>query len=358
MKVKLSFENKWVKILLHIVAWVLVFSLPYLLRHSYDNVRPGMHTPPPYSCFFLLVDVLWIGLFYLNTELLVPLLINKRKTWLYIASQLGSLLALAVLHWVLFTYVKPSEHREPRPFNIILFLDFNIVLFILVVAASLAYRMITDKFHEENMEKEKQKENMKTELSFLRSQISPHFMFNVLNNIVALVRLKSEKLEPTIFKLSSLMRYMLYQSDEKKVPLKKEIEYLQSYIDLQQLRFGDKVGVQVSIDVPDGQLEIEPMLLIPFVENAFKHGTTYISSPQIEIELVVRNRQLYFLVANKFSSNTEETKDDTSGIGLANVQRRLNLLYGQDHELLILQKDGWFSVSLQLKLHDVTMYSN
>lgn len=355
---KLSFENKWLKILLHVVAWLLIFSLPFLLRHSYDNLRPGMHPPPPLNTFFVLINSIWIALFYLNTEILVPLLINKRKTWLYILSQLGSLLAIMALHWILFTYFRPADKGEIKLFSILRFLDFNIVLFILDVAASLAYRMIADKFHEENLEKEKQKENMKTELSFLRSQISPHFMFNVLNNIVALVRLKSEKLEPTIFQLSSLMRYMLYQSDEKKVPLKKEIEYLQSYIDLQQLRFGDKVGVHVSIDVPDGQLEIEPMLLIPFVENAFKHGTTYLSSPQIEIELVVRNRQLYFMVSNKFSSNKEETKDDTSGIGLANVQRRLNLLYGQDQELLVLQKDGWFSVSLQLKLHDVTMYSN
>jgi LytS/YehU family sensor histidine kinase len=263
-----------------------------------------------------------------------------------------------LLHWFLFMHVMPDDWHEPRRFNILAFLDFNIVLFILDTAASLAYRTIADKFQEENLEKERQKENMKTELSFLRSQISPHFMFNVLNNIVALVRLKSEKLEPTIFKLSALMRYMLYQSDEKKVPLKREVEYLQSYIDLQQLRFGDKVTVNVEIDVPDGQLEIEPMLLIPFVENAFKHGTTYIASPQIDMELTVRNRQLYFLISNKYSNNTDETKDETSGIGLANVKRRLKLLYGTDHEMMILEKDGWFSVSLQLKLHDVTMYSH
>lgn len=355
---KLNLENKWLKIILHLVAWVLIFSLPYLLRHSYDNLRPGRHQPPPFNVFFLLVDIIWMGLFYLNTEILVPLLIHKRKTAVYILSQVGALFVIMLLHWFLFMQLMPDEKHEPRQFSVLAFLDFNIVLFILDTAASLAYRTIADKFKEENLEKERQKENMKTELSFLRSQISPHFMFNVLNNIVALVRLKSEKLEPTIFKLSALMRYMLYQSDEKKVPLKREVEYLQSYIDLQQLRFGDKVTVNLEIDVPDGQLEIEPMLLIPFVENAFKHGTTYITNPQIDIELTVRNRQLYFLAGNRYSTNPDETKDETSGIGLANVKRRLKLLYGNDHEMMILEKDGWFSVSLQLKLHDVTMYSH
>ncbi|BAV05196.1 GHKL domain-containing protein [Filimonas lacunae] len=355
---KPSLENKWLKIAVHVAAWILVFSLPYLLRHSYDNARPNGHQPPPFTLFTAFIDLTWIGLFYLNTEVLVPLLTNKRKVTLFIVSQLVAFAAILLLHYFMFTCCFEFKDHEKRPFNILIFIDFNIVLFILDVAASIAYRMIADKFRAEDLEKEKQKENLKTELSFLRSQISPHFMFNVLNNIVALVRLKSEKLEPTIFKLSSLMRYMLYQSDEKKVPLKKEIEYLQSYIDLQQLRYGDKVGVNVAINVPDGQLEIEPMLLIPFVENAFKHGTTYITSPQIEIEMLVKNRMLYFMVSNKFSSNKDETKDDTSGIGLTNVQRRLKLLYGADHELHILEKDGWFSVSLQLKLHDVTMYSN
>lgn len=360
MKMKIAFEKKWLRIAIHAAAWIVIFSLPYVLRHSYENTRqgPGMHHAPPFNAFTLFMDFIWMGVFYLNSELLVPLLINKRKIILYVLAQLTTFLVIMCLHYFLFTYLINKDRKDDRGFNVLVFIDFNLAVFILAIAASLAYRMITDKFNADNLEKEKQKENLKTELSFLRSQISPHFMFNVLNNIVALVRLKSEKLEPTIFKLSSLMRYMLYQSDEKKVPLKKEIEYLQSYIDLQQLRYGDKVGVNVEINVPDGQLEIEPMLLIPFVENAFKHGTTYIASPQIEIELLVKNRMLYFMVSNKFSNNKDETKDDTSGIGLANVERRLNLLYGKDHQLHILEKDGWFSVSLQLKLHDVTMYSN
>jgi sensor histidine kinase YesM len=355
---KLSFENKWIKILLHVTAWVLVFSMPYLLRHSYDNVGPGrMHPTPPFNFFTVLLDLVWIALFYLNTTVFVPVFINNRKYLLYVLVQVAAFCGVMITHWLLFTFMSPADDHKIH-FRIVLFIDFNIALFLLVIAVSTAYRMISDKIRAENFEKEKQKENMKTELSFLRSQISPHFMFNVLNNIVALVRLKSEKLEPTIFKLSSLMRYMLYQSDEKKVPLQKEIEYLKSYIDLQQLRFGEKVAIHLAVNIADEQLEIEPMLLIPFVENAFKHGTGYIAEPRIEIELSEKGHNLFFSVKNKFSDNQDEPKDDTSGIGLTNVERRLALLYPQAHELHILQKDGWFNISLQLKLHDVTMHSN
>jgi two-component system, LytTR family, sensor kinase len=141
---------------------------------------------------------------------------------------------------------------------------------------------------------------------------------------------------------------MLYEADEDKVPLEKEIEYLQSYIDLQQQRFGKNVQINVALQNPDNNYEIEPMLLIPFVENAFKHGTGLIEGAMINVQLRVENNALYFMVKNKYDPASIEVKDKTSGIGLVNVKRRLNLLYGNKHNLLITQKDNWFSVSLQL----------
>ena len=192
---------------------------------------------------------------------------------------------------------------------------------------------------------------MKTELSFLRSQINPHFIFNMLNNLVALEQMKSPELGPTILKLSSLMQYMLYDTDEEKVELNKEVEYLQSYIDLQKQRFGTKVPVKVSLDVPGGFYEIEPMLLIPFVENAFKHGVGMIDRPCIEINLKVREGVLYFAVRNRYNPASSEIKDKSSGIGLGNVSRRLDLLYEKQHVLLVSHGEGWFTISLQLNLH-------
>jgi LytS/YehU family sensor histidine kinase len=168
--------------------------------------------------------------------------------------------------------------------------------------------------------------------------------------MVALARKKSDLLEPSLIKLSSLMRYMLYETDEQQVPLEKETEYIQSYIDLQQQRFGKNVKVCTAFNINNG-CEIEPMLLIPFVENAFKHGTGIIEDAQIKIQLKEENGLLQFLVSNKYNDVTNGTKDKSSGIGLNNVKRRLNLLYGSNHALLINKKDGWFTVSLQINLH-------
>lgn len=197
---------------------------------------------------------------------------------------------------------------------------------------------------------ERQNENLRTELALLRSQVSPHFMFNVLNNMVALARKKSELLEPSLIKLSSLMRYMLYETGEQKVSLEKESDYLQSYIDLQLQRFGKKLQLNLMIDPPDKSYEIEPMLLIPFVENAFKHGTGLVNQAEIIIQLSAQSNRLNFVVTNKYDPQSITLKDDASGIGLANVKRRLELLYRKEHQLDITQTADTFKVSLQIHL--------
>lgn len=175
-------------------------------------------------------------------------------------------------------------------------------------------------------------------------------MFNVLNNMVALARKQSDQLEPSLIKLSSLMRYMLYETDEEKVSLEKETEYLQSYIDLQQQRFGKKVLINVKMCKADNVYFIEPMLLIPFVENAFKHGTGMIENAHIDIELKAENNILNFRVSNQYDPSSIETKDKSSGIGLTNVQRRLQLLHPGKHTLRITKDNGLFTVSLQINL--------
>jgi LytS/YehU family sensor histidine kinase len=218
-----------------------------------------------------------------------------------------------------------------------------------VLIASTAYRLIIDRIKARQREKDRINENLKTELSLLRSQVSPHFMFNVLNNMVALARKKSDLLEPSLIKLSQLLRYMLYETHDR-VPLQKEVEYLQSYIDLQQQRFGKAVEVNSEFSIGDGNQAIEPMLLIPFVENAFKHGAVMVQDPLIEIRLKVHGDKLDFSVRNKFRPEGEEVKDEASGIGLVNVERRLNLLYPRRHSLHIQQEDPWFDVHLHIDL--------
>jgi len=333
----------------HIAAWTLLFSLPFLLRPTYENSNTHEshdHTGWNAILKYILTNVLWVSFFYLNAYVLMPFFIYKKKYWEYAALQVPVFVVLIICDWILFRLFLTD-----RTYQLRLAILFVIFPYLFVLAGSIAFRMIKDKIQYDQLIQDREKENLKTELSFLRSQVSPHFMFNVLNNMVALARKKSEQLEPSLLKLSSLMRYMLYEADEEKVPLEKETEYLQSYIDLQQQRFGNNVAVNFHSEVPDKHYDIEPMLLIPFVENAFKHGTGMIENASIDIELRAKNNMLNFVVRNKYNPESIEIKDKTSGIGMSNVKRRLNLLYGGNHSLLISKNDGWFSVSLQLNFH-------
>ncbi|HEV3250624.1 MAG TPA: histidine kinase [Puia sp.] len=342
------YARKWVLILLHAAAWMIVFSLPYLLTSHYND---NLHKAPDKDAngfFYLntLTNFLLVGLFYLNAYVLTPRFIIRKKYLAYIVLLIAIFLGIMGIHGILF-----HNLIKNYPFIFILSVRFNLPTILLTVAVSIIYQLIGDKIKSDKLATEQQEENLKTELSFLRSQISPHFMFNVLNNIVALARTRSEQLEPTVIKLSSLMRYMLYETKEQKATLKNEIEYLQSYIDLQTQRFEDSVRVNVTIDTPNDQQSIEPMLLIPFVENAFKHGIGLIEDPEIDIKLRTENNMLFFYVRNKYNGSNGEVRDSIAGIGLVNVKRRLNLLYGKDQSLLISEEKNWFTISLQLKLH-------
>lgn len=339
------YSKKW-KVILHAAAWILIFSLPYLLRPSVNNEDTPKHAGNNHNYYFSLVmNLSWIALFYFNALFLIPRLVYKKKYWLYASVLIITFGWLITQTWILF-----QLFMDPADYNIRKHLLFSFFIFLFILASSTAFQMIRDKIRSDKLAKEKENENLKTELSLLRSQVSPHFMFNVLNNMVALARKHSDQLEPSLIKLSSLMRYMLYEADEEKVSLEKEIEYLQSYIDLQQQRFGKKMKLHTNFQILDDQYRIEPMLLIPFVENAFKHGTGMIEDAQIDIDLKAEKNILQFSVRNKYG-NLEEIKDQTSGIGLTNVTRRLNLLYADNHSLLITKKDEWFTVSLQLNLN-------
>ena len=295
---------------------------------------------------YLINDLIYISYFYFNAGLLVPHFINRRKYREYAAAIITSFILLLFITWLIL-----FQLLEQKRFTFGGHILFNFFFFLFILAGSIAYSLIKDQIRADRIAREKENENLKTELSLLRSQASPHFMFNVLNNMVALARKKSDLLEPSLLKFSSIMRYMLYDDDEEKVPLEREIEYLQSYIDLQQQRFGKNVQVNVDLQQVDVNHEIEPMLLIPFVENAFKHGTGLIENAQITIQLKTEKDKLFFNVQNKYDPSSIEIKDKTSGIGLTNVKRRLNLLYGEKQRLLVTQKDNLFSISLQLNLN-------
>ena len=333
---------------LHVLSWSVILAFPYLIKISVQH-DPNAHADKDAGNFYMAFDLqnlMRVLLFYANAYFFIPKLAYTRRFGQYFTALLVMFCLLTIWNRFIYSLFMPDLHI--RIWSYILF---ELPLFIFMVLVSSAFRVIADKIREQQRVKEKETENLKTELSFLRSQVSPHFMFNVLNNMVALARKKSDLLEPSLIKLSSLLRYMLYETDEDKVLLEKEVDYLKSFIELQAQRFGKNVDIHTTFEPVTDDFVIEPMLLIPFVENAFKHGTGLVPEARIDITLKLENGQLNFCVRNRYNETAEWEKDKTSGIGLTNVKRRLNLLYPNSHSLQITKKDGWFSVLLKLNLH-------
>lgn len=193
-----------------------------------------------------------------------------------------------------------------------------------------------------------EKEKLQAELSLLRYQLNPHFLFNIINNIYYLAIIKSEKTPEAILKVSELLRYVLNDKEDK-VSLEKELNYLHEYIKLQQFRFPDQ-QVSFSIDIkkePSNYL-IAPLLLITFAENAFKHGEPGTEEDPVVINLRFENNQLEYAVSNKINKN--DKKDNTTGIGLRNLERRLQLLYPYKHKIQINNNNGHFDAQLKIDL--------
>jgi two-component system, LytTR family, sensor kinase len=325
--------------MLHTLVWTLVLSFPYLVSDARNQYRIG---PLP-GLYFTLSGFVHIVIFYGNALFLYPRFLNRAYWWLYIASVIFLIIAsVGVKFYILDTWF-PDAAEDARTH----------VLFpsVLVFIASIFYCITVDKIQTEKWKKENEAMQLGMELKFLRSQISPHFLFNILTNLVSLARKKSDHMEASLLMLSGLMRYMLYDAG-KKIPLQEEIEYLENYVALQKLRFGRDTKVVFNIVAPPEEMShsIEPMLLIPFVENAFKHGIGYVDDPSIEINLTVKNGLLVFQVKNKFDRANRGGKEEGSGIGLSNVRSRLALLYPGSHDLIVHAGDYLFEINLTLKL--------
>ena len=195
-----------------------------------------------------------------------------------------------------------------------------------------------------------EEEKLSAELAYLKTQINPHFLFNTLNSIYAMALGKSEQTAAAIVRLSSMMRYVLTDAGREKVSLKQEIAYLIDYIELQKTRFEGTLRVDLSVHGDPADKRLVPLLLIPFVENAFKHGVGAVDRPQIEMRLAVREGRMRFEVRNSFDESFSAGQEEHTGLGLNNVRTRLELLYPKNHHLDIRKEDNWFHIVLTLKL--------
>lgn len=332
---KISSDNLF-RLLFHILFWGLLIGGPFLNSIGNEDYFRFQKKLLP-------VSLMLIPLFFLNSEWLIPSVFRKKGLGSYLLALTGLIIAYGAFQLFLRGWlVHENFHFHRRS------VFFTTLFVLLVSAVSTAYGLITTLVDQDKARQEEQQERLKSELAFLRSQISPHFIFNILNSIVYLIRSRSKQAEAVTLKLSELMRYMLYQSNGSNIPLQQELEYLTNYIELQRIRFEEDVDIQLQIEgAPGGQI-IEPMLMIPFVENAFKHGVGMILNPIIDITAKIDEKALVFSVKNKIAPEMPEDKDFSSGIGLRNVKRRLELLYPDAHELEIKKEDDWFLVKLQL----------
>lgn len=224
----------------------------------------------------------------------------------------------------------------------------NTFLISLLIAGFNTAIAVTNRwFTEEQARKEVEKEHMKSELAFLQNQISPHFFMNTLNNIHALIEADQKLAQNAVLKLSEMMRYLLYESGRGTTTLKREIEFLRSYVKLMQLRVDD--SVIVNIDLPDDfeNVNLPPLLFISFIENAFKHGVSYREPSALSFKLIQDKGELKFISENTISSfRSNDTLRLHSGIGLENIKKRLELLYGGNHQLFIDSDKNTFKVTL------------
>ena len=343
---------KFRNLLLHLFFWAFLIALPILLGpNTNSNNQEEIRRSYFWIFYMTSFTVINIPFFYLNTEILLPKLLRAKGVIIYLLTLIGAIVFMLWIHEELFhwaySHFFPGNHSGGGARRGALMRMIFQLLFYAAIGTS--YRLISDRMKEDEQVKEQENERLKSELSFLRSQISPHFMFNVLNSVVSLSRRKPEMVEPVVVKLSELMRYMIYETNDSIVPISKELAYLASYIDLQKIRFGDDIQIDFKHELGPKSSQIEPMLLIPFVENAFKHGVGFIENPTIEIELKDSAKELYFKVANKKGASINEIKDESSGIGLANVKRRLELLYPTNHRLEVLDSGSDFIISLTIQ---------
>lgn len=297
-----------------------------------------------------------MALFYSIALYFFPKAINGKKILSFLLKTTGTTVGVLVVELVVVKVILFREMAFETIFNFP-FLAANILpidsfIYLYFVVSAVVYAFIREWIKNEQIRRNLTEEKLQTELNFLKSQINPHFLFNTLNNLYSIAEKHEVKeLSKGITELASLMRYMLYESNVDEVPLQRELSYLESYIEIEQLRISEDDDIMVNLKT-EGDIErvkIAPVLLIPFVENAFKHGINLKERSIIDIRLSVKNDKLYFLVKNKIF-RLRENSHGSNGIGLHNVQRRLELLYPDRHELTTSAEDGYFTVYLNLNL--------
>lgn len=379
-------SKKIIIVLLHIVAWASFFLLPYIFSPQPKDI------PEQVSKYiltlYIVINLYLLIFYYFNTLLLIPKLLFKKRWIIYVIivgicmygftnvprqislwlnntteSKIRSEFRPEYRRFDTANYSKNdtpnnaewrkqypppmrSDNMNKRRNN--RYFPGREAIFLLVLAVGLSISLLQQWLKVEQTKEEIEKEMLRTELSFLKTQINPHFFFNTLNNIYSLAITGSDKTASAILKLSAIMRYILTETKYDWVPIQSEIDFLNDYIELQKVRLTDNVALNVNINGNITNQKVAPLLFIPFVENAFKYGVSTVENSFIHINLNVKENSIVFSVENSIAANAGNTLTETTGIGIKNVERRLALLYPDMHKLTIEKEKNTFRVTLTL----------
>jgi two-component system, LytTR family, sensor kinase len=342
------------KILIHIAAWLLFFCL--VLAFAVNDNHIGI-TTILFSPRFWIFTALYLGIFYLNVGLLIPKLLLQKKYILY-----GLFI---VILGVIVLFVKPFDGilslgriagSMPPPgggappigpgggpqFDIV-----GLILFITVVLAGCIAQLVQQWQLTEKRAVQAERDKANAELSLLKSQINPHFLFNTLNNIYSLAVAGKEQVPAAIMKLSNIMRFFTDDATQQFVPLETEANCIADYIDLQKMRLTNKVTIKFTVNGSIDAAKIAPLLLMTYVENAFKHGVSAHDKSEIDIRIMLQGNTITFHCKNSLFD--VDRKAERTGIGLTNNKKRLEQLYPGRHQLIITSENGMYTVDLVIK---------
>ena len=329
----------------HILFWLLYFFCWTFFSVRFNHVSAE-------TAF--LVTAAWFvgqaGTFYACIYFLIPRFFNKKRYVIFSLYMSGIVSLTAVFTAActvdLLTHVT-AFNIPVQTFSVYVLIDNY-----LVVIVTVAVKVINDRIKSEQRTQLLEKEKTENELRFLRSQINPHFLFNAINSIYVLIKKDPDFAAVTLAKFADMLRYQLYECNADEIPIENEIAYLNNYIELEKLRKGNTVAVNYTIDESAKNIAIAPLLLIPFVENAFKYVSAFAAKPNVVTIAIKYHNNVFTLLAENTTDENNLVKEDKSfsGIGLENVKRRLELIYSSRHTLQIDSANNRYSVLLNIQI--------
>jgi len=342
------------KILSHVIFWTLYLAFSTTL----STMNSGRFTEELIKYLALLPIQILAAYTLLYVQ--VPLFSMKKKyTFFFISLIFSGYIFSAMARFSMVHIAEPffrKDFAQESLWEILADVYFLLVVYFPAVYSVafilLIIHMLKKRSDEQQQIEVLKKEKATNELKFLRAQIQPHFLFNTLNNLYALTLAKSDLAPQVVLKLSEILDFILYQSNESEISVEKEIELIEGFIELETLRYGDILNVNFDYKKDDFSAKISPLILLPFVENAFKHGTAgNIEDPTIDIQLQVKNGKLNFKVYNNKPKEVVNKKETMGGIGIKNLKRQLELNYPNKYTLDVQNSEQEYRISLTLDLN-------